>query len=143
MVNAVIIACGIYICRNDDLEHDMVVASCHLRTSPVWPPFPSSTPLTLHKGNIANMDVAYDHIQEEALEPVSTTKPALSGSTGNASDASNINGGLNAEFQEAFKAVSSSPWGARLGGFLGQLKSQVNHSLLHNRPHAGTNSVHF
>lgn len=62
------------------------------------------------------MDIAYDHIQEEALPE----EPAEGESTGP---------GLNEEFQEAFKAVSLSPWGAKLGGFLGQLKTQVRSSL--------------
>ncbi|KAF2149312.1 hypothetical protein K461DRAFT_212157, partial [Myriangium duriaei CBS 260.36] len=59
------------------------------------------------------MDVAYDHIQEETLPADEEADPNKKPS-----------GGLNEEFQEAFKAVSSSPWGARLGGFFGQLKTQ-------------------
>lgn len=57
------------------------------------------------------MDVAYDHIQEEILTPEEATERA--------------NRGINSEFQEAFKAVSASPWGAKLGGFFGQVKKQV------------------
>ncbi|KAK5006009.1 hypothetical protein LTR28_007006, partial [Elasticomyces elasticus] len=59
------------------------------------------------------MDVAYDHIQEEVLSPDKAIDSH-----------SKQSGGLNSEFQEAFKAVSSSPWGARLGGFFGQVKKQ-------------------
>ena len=61
------------------------------------------------------MDLAYDHIQEEALSPENTSqneekKPETT---------------LNADFQEAYKAISSSPWGARLGGFFGSVVKQV------------------
>lgn len=61
------------------------------------------------------MDVAYDHVQEE-------TYPSDEES---ASKETKKNTTLNTEFQEAFKAVSSSPWGAKLGGFFGQVKKQV------------------
>lgn len=62
------------------------------------------------------MDFAYDQIQEESLpadregQPSSSDRPATTD--------------LNAEFQQAFKAVSASPWGARLGGFFAQAKKQ-------------------
>lgn len=60
------------------------------------------------------MDLAYDHIQEEALQPdqnkEKSTQPAPT---------------LNADFQEAYKAISSSPWGAKLGGFFGSVVKQV------------------
>ncbi|TKA71742.1 hypothetical protein B0A49_04993 [Cryomyces minteri] len=59
------------------------------------------------------MDVAYDHIQEEALSPDEPSDKQ-----------DNNQRGLNSEFQEAFKAVSASPWGARLGGFFGTVKKQ-------------------
>lgn len=62
------------------------------------------------------MDLAYDHIQESALSP----------------DESAENGGkrpepstLNTDFQEAYKAISSSSWGTRLGGFFGSMVKQV------------------
>ncbi|EHK99007.1 putative BSD domain-containing protein C22A12.14c [Glarea lozoyensis 74030] len=60
------------------------------------------------------MDLAYDHIQEEALspdEPVDKKekKPETT---------------LNSDFQEAYKAISSSPWGAKLGGFFGSVVKQ-------------------
>lgn len=62
------------------------------------------------------MDLAYDHIQEEALSPEEPTekqepkKPEPST--------------LNSDFQEAYRAISSSPWGARLGGFFGSVVKQ-------------------
>ncbi|KAN0119982.1 BSD domain containing protein [Hyaloscypha variabilis] len=60
------------------------------------------------------MDLAYDHIQEEALSPEEHAdkqeqKPETT---------------LNSDFQEAYKAISSSPWGARLGGFFGSVVKQ-------------------
>ncbi|KAI5204528.1 BSD-domain-containing protein [Aureobasidium subglaciale] len=61
------------------------------------------------------MDFAYDQIQEESL-------PADSSSQQNPSDRPATD--LNTEFQQAFKAVSASPWGARLGGFFAQAKKQ-------------------
>jgi hypothetical protein len=62
------------------------------------------------------MDLAYDHIQEEALSPEEhADKPEQKPETTT----------LNSDFQEAYKAISSSPWGARLGGFFGSVVKQV------------------
>jgi len=63
------------------------------------------------------MDLAYDHIQEDALpkeEEQSENKEKRPETT------------LNSDFQEAYKAISSSPWGAKLGGFFGSVVKQVN-----------------
>ncbi|KAF2227606.1 hypothetical protein BDZ85DRAFT_209615 [Elsinoe ampelina] len=62
------------------------------------------------------MDVAYDHIQEEALAVDESGRAERKDGDRPA--------GLNAEFQEAFKAVSASPWGARLGGLWGSVRAQ-------------------
>ncbi|KAJ9640526.1 hypothetical protein H2199_006065 [Coniosporium tulheliwenetii] len=61
------------------------------------------------------MDVAYDHIQEETFpdDP-----------EGKRNDNGPKSPSLNTEFQEAYKAFSSSPWGTRLGGFFGTVKKQ-------------------
>lgn len=60
------------------------------------------------------MDIAYDHIQEEALTPEhksdDTSKPSATT--------------VNAELQDAFKAVQSSAWGATLGGWFSQARKQ-------------------
>lgn len=64
------------------------------------------------------MDSAYDHIQEESYP----TKDSAGGSSTQQETASNF----NTEFQDAYKAISSSPWAARLGGFLGNVKKQVD-----------------
>ena len=68
--------------------------------------------------NSAAMDSAYDHIQEESYP----TKDSAGGDSTHQETASNF----NAEFQDAYKAISSSPWAARLGGFLGNVKKQVS-----------------
>ncbi|KFX85911.1 hypothetical protein O988_09857 [Pseudogymnoascus sp. VKM F-3808] len=69
---------------------------------------------------------AYDHIQESTLAPEEARR------AGNNADGAGSNGGggqntLNADFQDAYKAISSSPWGARLGGFFGSVVKQGEH----------------
>jgi hypothetical protein len=61
------------------------------------------------------MDLAYDHIQEEALkqEAEKSNEEKKPDST------------LNDDFQEAYRAISASPWGAKLGGFFGNVVKQV------------------
>lgn len=61
------------------------------------------------------MDAAYDHIQEEVLRPDEATQQQAK---------QQPEGSLNAEFQEAYKSFSASPWGAKLGGFLGSVRKQ-------------------
>jgi hypothetical protein len=63
------------------------------------------------------MDSAYDHIQEESYP----AKQQTAGDSTHQETATNF----NAEIQDAYKAISSSPWAARLGGFLGTVKKQV------------------
>jgi hypothetical protein len=63
------------------------------------------------------MDVAYDHIQEEILSTSSNDVSTAEDGSGKSSPVSQRpNLDLNAEFQETFRAFSSSPWGMRLGG---------------------------
>lgn len=64
------------------------------------------------------MDLAYDHIQENAYpqdkeESTETPKPEQQEAS------------LNNDLQDAYKAISSSPWGMRIGGFLGNVMKQV------------------
>lgn len=65
------------------------------------------------------MDLAYDHILEQSLTPEQQNQeqkdkqPEVT---------------LNGEFQEAYKAISSSPWGSKLGGFFGNVVKQVRHA---------------
>ncbi|KAK3692648.1 hypothetical protein B0T22DRAFT_21151 [Podospora appendiculata] len=72
------------------------------------------------------MDVAYDHIQEEAF-PVDN-EGASSSSTTTTADGSNKpeqpQSTLNADLQDAYRAFSSSPWGAKIGGFFGSVVKQ-------------------
>lgn len=62
------------------------------------------------------MDIAYDHIQEENFKEGEKKEGAPTNTTQN---------NLSQEFQEAYNAVTSSPWGARLGGLWGTVKKQV------------------
>ncbi|KAF2680782.1 hypothetical protein K458DRAFT_310759 [Lentithecium fluviatile CBS 122367] len=62
------------------------------------------------------MDTAYDHIQEEAYPRDPTPQPPGENKPAPAD--------FNSEVQDAYKAISSSPWAARLGGFLGTVKKQ-------------------
>ncbi|KAL9028688.1 MAG: hypothetical protein Q9180_007128, partial [Flavoplaca navasiana] len=62
------------------------------------------------------MDVAYDHIQEEALSPDEVAKKEAESKV-KQSD-------LNSELQETYKAISASPWGAKLGGWFSDVKKQ-------------------
>ena len=82
------------------------------------------------------MDIAYDHIQEESLPAHHERDPsaAATASTTSAADSQDSQQQtqqaqaapqtLNTEFQQAFQAVSSSPWGARLGGWFGEARKQ-------------------
>ena len=82
------------------------------------------------------MDVAYDHIQEESLSPEemaatikktsNTEPPAESTSTEKPGQTQQPpKQTLNAEFQEAYNSIlTTTPWGAKLGGFLSDVKKQ-------------------
>ncbi|KAL2890036.1 BSD domain-containing protein C22A12.14c [Ceratocystis lukuohia] len=70
------------------------------------------------------MDIAYDHIQENAFNKDEAPSK-------NDADASEKNekqqqaqASLNSDIQEAYKAISSSAWGAKIGGFLGTVVKQ-------------------
>ncbi|KAF2870332.1 hypothetical protein BDV95DRAFT_595850 [Massariosphaeria phaeospora] len=65
------------------------------------------------------MDSAYDHIQEESYPQLPKPQDP------SASDSSrHENSNINSEIQDAYKAISSSPWAAKLGGFFGTVKKQ-------------------
>ena len=71
------------------------------------------------------MDLAYDHIQEEAYpkdgkEFDETPKSAVEDTS------------LNNDLQDAYKAISSSAWGMRIGGFLGNVMKQARSPLPNN-----------
>ncbi|KAG6003288.1 hypothetical protein E4U21_002216 [Claviceps maximensis] len=60
------------------------------------------------------MDLAYDHIQEEAF-----TKDGKASDEPRPETTLEGSSSLNDELQDAYKAISSSAWGMRLGGFFG------------------------
>lgn len=66
------------------------------------------------------MDLAYDHIVEESLPKEDDGRRREGGSGAEQTQQS-----LNAEFQDAYKAFSASPWGAKIGGFFGNVVKQV------------------
>ncbi|EFQ30245.1 BSD domain-containing protein [Colletotrichum graminicola] len=66
------------------------------------------------------MDLAYDHIQESSLPKDADKK---SGDTKNPTS-DQPQHSLNDDLQEAYKAISSSAWGIRIGGFLGNAVKQ-------------------
>lgn len=66
------------------------------------------------------MDLAYDHIVEESL-PKEEDGKRPAGTSG----AEQTQNSLNAEIQDAYKAFSNSPWGAKIGGFFGSVVKQV------------------
>lgn len=70
------------------------------------------------------MDLAYDHIVEESLPKEDDGKKRREGGSG----AEQAQQSLNAEFQDAYKAFSASPWGAKIGGFFGNVVKQVRKS---------------
>lgn len=66
------------------------------------------------------MDAVYDHIQENSYPKVNEEEKK----EGQAADKKE-QPSLNEDFQEAYKAFSASPWGSRIGGFLGTVVKQV------------------
>ncbi|EXJ53966.1 hypothetical protein A1O7_09303 [Cladophialophora yegresii CBS 114405] len=78
------------------------------------------------------MDLAYDHIVEQAYNPAdraSTPTPGDKAPTDSTDPAtpkppSSPRQSLQSEFQETFKAFSNSQWGAKLGGFWGNVRKQ-------------------
>lgn len=71
------------------------------------------------------MDVAVDHIQEEALSPEAETASGQQQSSSSEQRPRTESNDLGTEFKEAYQAVASTALGARLGGFFGQVKKQV------------------
>lgn len=69
---------------------------------------------------------AYDHIQESALAPDEPSSAVGNNGANGEGGKQTAQNTLNADFQDAYKAISSSPWGARLGGFFGSVVKQVS-----------------
>lgn len=70
------------------------------------------------------MDIAYDHLQESFTEEA-TTQPNRASSSTDSNQPAQQPATLNAEIQDAYRAISNSPWGARIGGFFGSVVKQV------------------
>lgn len=64
------------------------------------------------------MDIAYDHIQEETLK--NDGRQAANDKGKQPEDPNS----LSADVQDAYRAFSASPWGARIGGFIGAVAKQ-------------------
>lgn len=76
------------------------------------------------------MDLAYDHIAEEAL-PKDNPGQASQNNTQKPEQQAT----LNEDLKEAYRAISSSAWGSTLGGFFGNVVKQVRtHPHAHARP---------
>jgi len=65
------------------------------------------------------MDIAYDHIQESSFPKVEEEGKKDSKQEPPPQPT------LNEDIQEAYKAISSSTWGSRIGGFIGSVVKQV------------------
>ncbi len=61
------------------------------------------------------MDLAYDHLQDESYGR-DTPKPG---------EQAPNQSSLNNDIQDAYKAFSATPWGAKIGGFFGSVVKQV------------------
>lgn len=67
------------------------------------------------------MDVAYDHIQEETFPDDDGRDKAAQPSRAPGESSKDF----NTEVQEAYQAISNSPWAARIGGLWGTVKKQA------------------
>ena len=65
------------------------------------------------------MDIAYDHVQNESY-----SSPDEAGGASSGERAATAQPTLNTELQDAFNAVTASPWGSRLGGWLSSARKQ-------------------
>jgi hypothetical protein len=68
------------------------------------------------------MDVAYDHQFQEA---VTQSKQTNGSGNDKGKEPEREKESLNDELQQAYKAISNSPWGARFGAFVGTVRKQV------------------
>lgn len=62
------------------------------------------------------MDLAFNHIEDSYVRDQDTADPSKSGQPAST---------LTEDIQETYKAFSASPWGAKIGGFLGTVRKQV------------------
>jgi hypothetical protein len=64
------------------------------------------------------MDLAYDHIQEEAY-------PKDNEASSSTEKKAEQQPSLNSDLKDAYRVFSASPWGAKIGGFIGNVVKQV------------------
>jgi hypothetical protein len=77
------------------------------------------------------MDVAYDHtFTDDAVTADKKGKVPARDQEGEQQEGEQQEESLNEELQQAYKAISNSPWGARLGAFVGTVRKQVRFPLL-------------
>ncbi|CAI6331865.1 unnamed protein product [Periconia digitata] len=79
------------------------------------------------------MDTAYDHVQQESYPEAKTPQSQDSSRQETAN--------INTEIQDAYKAISSSPWAARLGGFLGSVKKQQYYETANKQATTGISTL--
>lgn len=72
------------------------------------------------------MDLAYDHIQEDIYAKKETPDTTQASKPGEKPTPT-----LNEDLQDAYKAFSNSPWGAKLGGFFGNVVKQVRYPVIY------------
>lgn len=73
------------------------------------------------------MDIAYDHIIDDSLptsEDGRTTPTPSSDNTQKSGSSHRRQESLSTEFNQAYRAISSSPWGMRFGAIFEQVKKQ-------------------
>ncbi|KAL5611772.1 hypothetical protein BROUX41_000653 [Berkeleyomyces rouxiae] len=70
------------------------------------------------------MDIAYDHIQEDVFNKDEPADKNDATNTEKNEKQQQAQASLNSDIQEAYKAISSSAWGAKIGGFFGTVVKQ-------------------
>lgn len=71
------------------------------------------------------MDLAYDQINQDAFGKKDDDNSNNNNNEGGSGDKSVPQASLNEDFQQAYKAFSNSPWGAKIGGFWWTAVKQV------------------
>lgn len=73
------------------------------------------------------MDLTYEYLQQDPVAK-KESEPGAKDTPEDGSKPEQPQPTLNDEIQDAYKAFSASPWGARIGGFLGNVVKQVHKS---------------
>ena len=64
------------------------------------------------------MDLAFNHLEDSYVREPASDDPAKAGQPPAST--------LTEDIQETYKAFSASPWGAKIGGFLGTVRKQAS-----------------